>query len=74
MNPEREINKRKEEIKIINKIIEETQIMSQEKEQQYLEEKERLEEEVKGLEEMISEKRKTWVIEGTWRKRVYKHE
>ena len=74
MNPEKEINEKKDEIETINRIIKETLIMSQEKELQYLKEKEKLEEEVKELEKIKGKKRKTWIIEGEWRKRVYKYE
>lgn len=64
MNPEKEINEKKDEIETINRIIKETLIMSQEKELQYLKEKEKLEEEVKELEKIKGKKRKTWIIEG----------
>ena len=76
MNIEKELNNKEKELTIINNIITETLILSQEKYLEYLEEKRQLEDQIKQLKEHINKPKneKIWIVEGEWSKRVYKNE
>lgn len=76
MNIEKELKNKEKELTIINNIITETLIISQEKYLDYLEEKGKLENQIKQLKEQINKPKneKIWIVEGEWSKRVYKNE
>ena len=76
MNIEKELNNKEKELTIINNIITETLILSQEKYLEYLEEKRQLEDQIKQLKEHINKPKneKIWIVEGEWSKRIYKNE
>lgn len=75
MNISKEIDKKEKELKQIKSIIEENLIVSQLKYIEYISKQEEIENEIKTLRERTKEPRKEWIIlEGGWRKRVYKNE
>ena len=76
MNIEKELKNKEKELTIINNIITETLILSQEKYLEYLEEKRQLEDQIKQLKEHINKPKneKIWIVEGEWSKRIYKNE
>lgn len=77
MNGEKELKKKAKELKIIDNIIIETLILSQQKYDEYINEKRRLENELNQLKENIDKPKiiKTWKEkEDGWRQRIYKYE
>ena len=77
MNIEKELKKKEKELKIVENIVTETLILSQQKYLRYLDEQTKLREEIEQLKEHINKPKtiKTWInLEGGWRKRVYKNE